>query len=301
MRPENCSADGKWQDFSGTLLPCVTDAQRAQPLTYGRMCQLNLTVFVRVRVHIWNCVCVLSFSFVFAWTAHICLSVSFWARGPHSSQSGFLICPVFPSTYARGFARGLLSCVSHVVDYRDVRVVRGRGYRQGASRFSAEGVGTRMKLKRGAEVHRLGRQPGSKTTKISLELKYRKIRRSENAWTPGRCSQNGESGWAWARIRATVSSIRLAPGTLKIKRAYFQRVRVKNVSFYKTCGQSSLKTPAKSRVKNMSFFGECAKKAKEKCLGVRTDFAFRVDSLPKHVFLIFKGYFFFLFFKTTYF
>jgi hypothetical protein len=77
VRQENCSADGKWQDFSGTLLPCVTEAQRAQPCMYGRMCQANFDGFcrrarteqwreLRVRVHIWNFVFVFSFSLVFA-------------------------------------------------------------------------------------------------------------------------------------------------------------------------------------------------------------------------------------------
>jgi hypothetical protein len=70
MRPGNCSADGKWQDFSGTLLPCVTDSQRAQPFTGDRMCQRILTVFVRARVGIGSCVCAFCFSIVFAWTAH---------------------------------------------------------------------------------------------------------------------------------------------------------------------------------------------------------------------------------------
>jgi hypothetical protein len=55
MRLENCSADGKWQDFSGNLLPCATDAQRSQPVTYDKICLLNFDGFCRASdVYEWE-------------------------------------------------------------------------------------------------------------------------------------------------------------------------------------------------------------------------------------------------------
>jgi hypothetical protein len=45
MRPENCSTDGKWQDFSGSVLPCMNDATRSQPFTYDGMCPSNCDRF----------------------------------------------------------------------------------------------------------------------------------------------------------------------------------------------------------------------------------------------------------------
>jgi hypothetical protein len=47
MRPENCNTDGKRQDFSGTVLPCVTDAQRAPPFTYDKICPWIFDGFCR--------------------------------------------------------------------------------------------------------------------------------------------------------------------------------------------------------------------------------------------------------------
>ena len=45
MRPEDCSTDGKWQDFSGTLPPYMTDATRSQPFTYDGICPSNYDRF----------------------------------------------------------------------------------------------------------------------------------------------------------------------------------------------------------------------------------------------------------------
>jgi hypothetical protein len=95
-----------------------------------------------------------------------------------------------------------------------------------------------MKSKRGTEVHRSKCATGSKTEKILLELKYRKIRRC--------CEEDSGAGVAFAKpgLRVGVGQESgygfrrsVWRGNIKVKRAYFERVRVRNMSFARTCGQ----------------------------------------------------------------
>jgi hypothetical protein len=159
VRPEDCSADGKCQDFSGTVLPCVTDAQRAQPFTYDAFCLSNCDRFgpshvcermsteehgcgrVVAREFLWLCTRI---SARIRATAHIMwleksctrlktnalqefwqirretLRASFWLEVIALLNPRIVICPVFSSSQD---SRGLLLVYRSVlifIGFRDV-------------------------------------------------------------------------------------------------------------------------------------------------------------------------------------
>jgi len=87
-----------------------------------------------------------------------------------------------------------------------------------------------MKLKRGTKVHRRWRQPGSKTTRnFAGTGVHKNPPRARNTWVPGLAFAKPGFQVDVGQGSAAVSSIRMAPGTPKVKRAYFERRFAKNM------------------------------------------------------------------------